>query len=112
MKKIKLSGICILLATFVSCNNHTTEDLIIGTWVSTLNLQNSPKLIFSKSHLLLSMPQPQYNDSMSYKISNDGRILITTEMNGKTEQLEIIEISKNNLTLVRNSKKDTLRLKR
>ncbi len=114
MKEHKSLCFSIFLLAVLSCNTQSNQKkLIIGTWVSSESrIENSPKLIFSENQILYSMPQPEYNDSMPYKISDTGNSLQTTEKNGKIEWLEILTLSNTDLVLVRKKEKDTLRLKR
>ena len=117
MKKNQLSNLfCFLICILFSCNTQSNQKLIIGNWIPFIpEAKGDERILFLENNIAVSTrlnKVPESDDSIHYKISDDGKILTTTEKNGRIEELEIIKLSKTDLVLFRKSEKDTLRLKR
>lgn len=113
--KLKYSIAAALICTFASCS-QTKEDLIIGTWTPTgPYIESGQKIEFLKNNIAVSKRpnrKPEAGDSITYKVSEDGKTLFTTETDGRKEELQIITLTKTDMALLIKGSNDTFRLKK
>lgn len=117
------SKLCFLLSTLfvtaiVSCKSHTTQDKLVGTWipVSSEAVNGTDirvKFLANKIGVAERKGRKtEANDSITYEIKNDGKLLVTTEHAGKVEELEIIKLDDKELQLHSKNAGDTFKLVR
>lgn len=106
----------ILIITFLSfCNNNKIDNKIVGTWTFQKDNKNvNEQIVFEKDKTFFS--QTLLNGKiikgyiMNYEIINNGKVLISTDDSGKTEEIEIIELTSSSLKMRRKNTKNTVEL--
>jgi|SRR5882757_10143884 len=116
MKKIQLTGLPVVLIVLLFSCTQSNQKLIVGRWIPTgADTKSDQRIVFFEDHTAVSLTlgkQPEARDSIQYKLTDDGKTLITTEKDGKVEELNIVNLSKTDLALMRKGHDDTFRLKR
>jgi len=104
-----------LIFSLASCN-ESKEEMILGTWSPQgPYIEKGQKIEFLKNNIAVSKRldrKPEAGDSIKYKISEDGKKLTTTEMDGRVDELEILTLTKTDMALLVKGSNDTFRLKK
>lgn len=100
-----------------SCTSHTENNLILGAWISQKdNKPVNEQLVFNKDNTLflqsLLNGVPRTERIMNYQISANGKTLSMKEKDGKLQEVEIIELSKNALRIKTKNSIDTVYFKK
>lgn len=103
---------------FIACSSNAKDNLIVGTWIpvnpAAIN-STEIKIKFLANHIGVAERKgktPESRDSITYEIRNNGKILFTKENSGRTEEMDIVELSNKNLILLSKKTGDTLRMVR
>jgi len=120
--KNKLLFLSLISISLIACNADTksNQKLILGTWIPQRldAMKIDQRLIFLENNIAVNVTQneqPDANDSVTYKLSGDGKFLFTTEKNGRVEELKIIKLTEHEMVLLikgNDDKNDTLKLKK
>lgn len=114
--KIKYTLTALLVYTLGSCSSETKEDMILGTWSPQgPYIEKGQKVEFLKNNIAVSKrlnSKPEAGDTIKYKFSEDGKKLITTETDGRIDELEIVTLTKTDMALLIKGSSDTFRLKK
>jgi hypothetical protein len=117
MSKKVLYTMILLSFWTISCNNDSREKLIVGTWVivSPGGDMAGMKVKFLANKIGVAVRKdevPGSGDSVTYEIKNEGKLLVTTERSGRIEEVEILELTRKDLTIVTKDRGDTIKLAR
>ena len=114
--KVKYTIVALLVYTLSSCSSETKEDMILGTWSPQgPYIEKGQKIEFQKNNIAVSKrlnSKPESGDTIKYKFSEDGKKLITTETDGRIDELEIVTLTKTDMALLIKGSNDTFRLKK
>jgi hypothetical protein len=115
MKKLRSAlCFCLVIVFATSCHHSPNTALILGSWHAFQPKDSINFTMEFNEHGTAILKAPMMdgggNDTMEYKLSDDGKKLTTTEKNGAVEELNIVELSKTDLILLKKS--DSLHLKR
>lgn len=120
--KNKLLYLSLIPIFLIACNSETksNQKLILGSWIPQKHNEEKAdqRIIFLENHIAINKTlneQPEPSDSVTYKLSDDGKTLITTEKNGRVEEVKIFKLTEHEMVLLMKSndnREDTFRLTR
>ena len=117
-KNFYLAAGILLSACVISCGSASRDKLIIGTWSPVGpdgKADPALKIRFLENKIGVAERQghpPGADDSITYEIKNEGKLLVTTERSGKVEEVEIIELNEKSLVFYGEKMGDTMKLVR
>ena len=99
-----------LLAAY-SCNAQSNSTLILGSWHFTDSTKDkNTRLIFDKQKIIFK--GYNFSDTARYQFTGNVNTIQTTDKSGRTDQVKILNLTKDKLVLFVTSQKDTFYLQR
>lgn len=112
----KLAAVCLLCGLY-SCTSNDSK--ILGTWVPigpdgkpsdfmTIHFLPGNKIVSSSTYDVKKI-----NDTVTYEIKDDGKLLVTKEKSGRTDELVIVELTSQKLSMyLKNDARDTMQFEK
>lgn len=108
----------VIACCMMSCNNYPPKNLLAGTWKpmnpeEAMASKMTIQFLENKTAVIkIEGRAPRGEDSATYEIKNQGKMLSTKDKSGKVENVQILELTDKKLVILSAGKGDTMKLVR